>query len=60
VEELEKKVALLSGKAIHSAHQKDPWRTFGAFKNDSDFEDAVRLGREYRKQQTYENESAGS
>ena len=60
VEQLEKKVAELSGKASRSSRTKDPWRTYGVFKDDPDFENAVRLGREYREQQTYEKEIAGS
>ena len=60
VEELEKKVAELSGKPNLAVRKKDPWRTHGAFKDDPDFEEAVRLGREYREQQTYEKEIAGS
>ena len=60
VEELEKKVALLSEKEILPAPKKDPWRTFGVFKDDPYFDEAVRLGREYREQQTYKDEVAGS
>ena len=59
VEELEKKLAELSGKPIASVRKRDPWRTYSAFKDDPDFEEAVRLGREYREQQTYEKEIAG-
>ena len=60
VEELEKKVAELSGKPALPARKKNPWRTFGIFQNDPDFEEAVRRGREYRKQQTYDKEIAVS
>jgi hypothetical protein len=60
VEELEKKVAELSSKPDPAARRKDPWRTFGIFKDDPDFQEAVRLGREYREQQTYDKEIAGS
>ena len=60
VEELEKKVAELSGKQHLSPRKKNPWRTFGIFKDDPDFQEVVRLGREYREQQTYEKEIAGS
>ena len=60
VEQLEKKIAELSGKASRSFRSKDPWRTYGVFKGDPDFEEAVRLGRVYREQQTYEKEIAGS
>src|SRR5438105_3871888 len=45
VEELEKKVAELSGKPGPALRKKDPWRTYGIFKDDPDFEEAVRLGR---------------
>ena len=60
VEDLEKKVAELSSSPSPAVRKKDPWRTYGAFKDDPDFEEAVRLGREYREQQTYEKEIAGS
>ena len=60
VERLEHRVADLSLAAVPSKRQK-AWRgTFGAFQNDADFEEAVRFGREYRKQQTYEKEVADS
>jgi hypothetical protein len=60
VEELEKKVAELSGEPARLTPKKDWRRTIGIFKDDSDFDEAVRLGREYREQQTYEKEIAGS
>jgi hypothetical protein len=60
MEQLEQQFARLSVKVMASPRKKNPWRTFGAFRNDSDFEEAVRLGREYREQQTYERETAGS
>jgi hypothetical protein len=60
VETLEKKVAKLSGKGRKAARKKNPALTFGIFRNDPEFEEAARLGREYRKQQTYEKEIAGS
>jgi hypothetical protein len=60
VADLEKKVAELSAQPAASKREKNPWRTFGAFKDDPEFEEAVRLGREYRQQQTYEKEIAGS
>ena len=59
VEQLEKKVAAL-GSSSPSERVKDPWRTYGVFKDDPEFEETVRLGREYRNQQTYEREIAGS
>jgi hypothetical protein len=59
VEQLEKQVADLSRRtAIPGV--KNPWRTYGVFKDDPEFEEAIRLGREYREQQTYEKEVAGS
>ena len=60
VKQLEKRVAELSGNTRASKRTKNPWRTYGAFKDDPDFEEAVRLGREYREQQTYDKEIAGS
>ena len=63
VEELEKKVADLSAELTAQAgapRKKDIRRTFGIFRNDPDFEEAVRLGREDREAQTYEKEIAGS
>jgi hypothetical protein len=60
VEQLEQKLAELSQRAPTSPRNKDPWRTFGVFREDPDFEAAVRHGREYREQQTYEKEVAGS
>jgi len=60
VKELEKKLAELSSQPIRSNRKKDWRQTIGIFRNDPDFEEAVRLGREYREQQTYENEIAGS
>ena len=60
VEELEQKVADLSRILRAMNPEKDWRRTFGIFANDPDFDEAVRLGREYREQQTYEKEIAGS
>ena len=60
VAELEKKVAQLSARPTDSTRKKDWRRTIGIFKDDLDFEEAVRLGREYRQQQTYDKEIAGS
>ena len=58
VEQLEKKVAELSARPVRSNGKKNWRRTIGVFHNDPDFEEAVRLGREYREQQTYEKEIA--
>jgi hypothetical protein len=60
VKRLEKKVAELSAGVLRPKRSKDWRRTIGVFHNDPEFEEAVRLGREYREQQTYEKEIAGS
>lgn len=60
LEKLEQQIAELSARVIGAARKKDWRRTVGIFQNDPDFEEAVRLGREYREQQTYEREIAGS
>jgi len=59
VEELEKKVAELSGKQGLAVPKKDPWRTSGIFQNHPDLQEAVRLGRDHREQQTYDKEITG-
>ena len=51
VEDLEKKVAELAAESNGLARKKDWRRTIGIFKNDPDFEEATRLGLEYRQQQ---------
>ena len=60
VEELEKQVAELTGRTNTSGRTKYPWRTYCVFRDDADFEEAIRLGRKYREQQTFEKELAGS
>ena len=60
VNALEKKVAQLSAQPARSNRKRDWQRTIGIFQNDPDFEEAVRLGRKYREQQTYKKELAGS
>jgi hypothetical protein len=60
VAELERKVAEWTSQPTPLTKKKDWRRTIGAFKDDPDFDEAVRLGREYREQQTYEKEIAGS
>ena len=60
VENLEKEVAELMRLAAASPLKKDWRRAIGAFQDDPTFDEAVRLGREYREQQTYEKEIAGS
>ena len=55
-EELEKLVA--QGVKVRP---KDAWKkTIGTHKNDPYFESAVRLGAEWRRQQTWEKENADS
>ena len=60
LERLEKMVEALGSNGHAPTRMKDPWRTYGVFKDDPEFEEAMRLGREYRAQQTYEQEIAGS
>ena len=60
VKALERKVAQLSPRPARSSRKKDWRRTIGIFRNDRDFEQAVRFGRDYREQQTYAKEIAGS
>ena len=60
VTELEKRVAELSALPVRSNRKKDWRRTIGVFRNDPEFEEAVRLGRGYREKQTYAKEIAGS
>ena len=50
---LEKEVALLKRERIQSAKAKKPWweQRWGAFKDDPMYEEAMRLGAEYRKSQ---------
>ena len=60
VEELEKTVADLKAK-LEVGPRAQPWEhSIGIFANDPDYDSAMRLGREYREQQTYEKEIAGS
>jgi hypothetical protein len=56
--ELEKQVAGLI--ASPSGRIKNPWRTYGAFKDDPEFEQAARLGREFREQRSCDREFAVS
>jgi hypothetical protein len=60
VKELEKQVAKLTARPSSPSPKKDWRRAIGAFRDDPDFERAVRLGRKYREQQTYAKEIAGS
>jgi hypothetical protein len=60
VRDLEKRVARLSIQAARATRQKNPWRTYGVFKDDPYHERAVKLGRKYRQQQTYKKEIAAA
>jgi len=61
VEELEKKVASLSAQVLGlRPSKKDPFRISGCMPDDEMTREAEELGREYRRQQTYEKEIAGS
>ena len=60
VDELELKLAELNARLDREPRGKNPWRTFGAFHEDPDFEEATRLDREYRDRQTCDKEIAGS
>jgi hypothetical protein len=61
VEGLEKKVAELSALALGLRGLEKDWRrTVGSMPDDDMAREAERLGREYRQQQTYEKEIAGS
>jgi hypothetical protein len=52
VTELEKRLAILSGEKPASDEVKPWWdQWLGAFQDDPDFDEAVRLGAEYRKAQ---------
>lgn len=59
--QLEKQVAELNDALAQIKKPKDGWmKSFGAFKDDPDYESAMKLGREWREAQTYEKEIAGS
>jgi hypothetical protein len=61
VVELEKKVAELRAQALGLRSLEKDWRrTVGSMPDDDMAREAERLGREYRQQQTYEKEIAGS
>jgi hypothetical protein len=61
VESLEKKVADLSVEVLQLRPIMKDWRrTVGGMPDDEITREAERLGREYRKQQTYEKEIADS
>ena len=61
VEDLEKRVAELSAEVLQLKPARKDWRgTVGSLPDDEMTQEAERLGREYRKRQTYEKEIAGS
>ena len=61
VEDVETQVAQLSAEVLRLRPFKKDWRrTVGCMPDDEITREAERLGREYRKQQTYEKEIAGS
>jgi hypothetical protein len=61
VEELEKQVARLSAQALDLRPRPKDWRvTVGSMPDDDMAREAEILGRQYRQQQTYEREIAGS
>src|SRR2546423_1453274 len=61
VEDLEKRVAELSAEVLQLKPIKNDWRRIvGSIPDDDLTREAARLGREYRKQQTYEKEIPGS
>ncbi len=61
VEELERKVAELSAQVLDLRPSRKDWhRTIGSLPDDEITREAERLGREYRQQQTYDKELAGS
>jgi len=55
-----KRIGGLSAQRKRSNRKKDWRRTLGIFRKDPDFEEAVRLGQEYRDKQTCAKEIAGS
>ena len=61
VESLEKEFAELQSQVLGLKHRKRDWRsTVGTLEDDEMTREADRLGREYRGQQTYQKEIAGS
>jgi hypothetical protein len=61
VEDLERKVADLSAQILDLRPSKKDWtKTIGTIPDDEFTREADRLGQEYRKQQTYAKEIAGS
>jgi prefoldin subunit 5 len=61
VECLEKEFSELRAQMLNLRQRKKDWRsTFGTLEDDEITREAEKLGREYREQQTYQNEIAGS
>jgi hypothetical protein len=61
VVDLERQVSELHSQlAEGKSRVKNPWGTFGIFKDDPDFEAAVRQGQEWRAAQTWEKEIANT
>ena len=61
VEELERRISELTEQVLNLRPVKKDWRrTVGSMPEDEMTREAERLGREYRKQQTYDKEIAGS
>ncbi len=53
--DLERQVAELRGRLEPMGIAQDVEATFGSIQDDSDFEEIVRLGREYRRQANSED-----
>jgi len=61
LEYLEKEFAQLRSQVLGMKERKKDWRgTVGTLEQDEMTREADRLGREYREQQTYQKEIAGS
>jgi len=61
VEQLEQQVAELSAQVLRLQPPRKDWHsTVGSMADDELTREAERLGREYRQQQTYDKEIAGS
>ena len=61
VETLEQQFSELRAKLLNSRRSQRDWRnTVGTLEDDPMTQEAERLGREYRTQQTFEKEIAGS
>jgi hypothetical protein len=61
VEYLEKEFSELRAQILNLRRPTKDWRsTFGTLEDDEITREAEKLGREYREQQTYQKEIAGS